>query len=98
MLFIYLAVQSLHWGMKDLVPGPGIETRPPTLGVWSLSHWSTREVLNSNFIFDTAKVLIYVISDAIKDCMLLNFACSLLLTLEQLRVGSQTLMLSQKSM
>ena len=28
----------------DLVPWPGIEPRPPALGVWSLSHWTTRKV------------------------------------------------------
>ena len=28
----------------DLVPWPGIKPRPPTLGVWSLSHQITREV------------------------------------------------------
>ena len=30
--------------MWDLVPWPGIEPRPPTLGAQSLSHWSPREV------------------------------------------------------
>ena len=30
--------------MRDLVPGAGIEPRPPALGVWSLSHWTTRKV------------------------------------------------------
>ena len=28
----------------DLVPWPGIEPGPPALGVWSLSHWTTREI------------------------------------------------------
>ena len=32
------------WGMRDLVPWPGTEPWPPALGVWSLSHWITREV------------------------------------------------------
>ena len=27
-----------------LVPWPGIEPRSPALGVWSLSHWTTRDV------------------------------------------------------
>ena len=59
-LFIYLTVPSLSWGMQvfylccgiqtlsfgmwDLVPWPGIEPGPPALGVKSLSHWTTREV------------------------------------------------------
>ena len=29
---------------KPLVTRPGIEPRPPALGAWSLSHWTTREV------------------------------------------------------
>ena len=32
------------WAMWDLVPQPGREPRPPALGVWSLSHWTPREV------------------------------------------------------
>ena len=30
--------------MWALVPTPGIESVPPALGTWSLSHWTTREV------------------------------------------------------
>ena len=30
--------------MWDLVPGPGIEPRPPALGARSLTHWTMREV------------------------------------------------------
>ena len=30
--------------MWDLIPWPGIEPWPPTLGVGRLSHWTTREV------------------------------------------------------
>ena len=32
------------YSMQDLVPRPGIEPGPPALGVWSLSHWTPREV------------------------------------------------------
>ena len=32
----------------NLVPCPGVEPRPPALGAWSLSHWTTREVLDIN--------------------------------------------------
>ena len=41
---------SLAGGMQtlcstwDLVPWAGIKPSPPALGVWSLSHWTTREV------------------------------------------------------
>ena len=31
--------------MQYLVPWPGIEPRPPALGVWNLSHRITREIL-----------------------------------------------------
>ena len=37
------SMQTLSWGMWDLVPWPGIEPRPPALGVWSLNHWTPRE-------------------------------------------------------
>ena len=30
--------------MRDLVPRPGMEPRPPALGAQSLSHWTIREV------------------------------------------------------
>ena len=37
-------MQTLSCSMWDLVPWPGIESRPPALGLWSFSHWTTREV------------------------------------------------------
>ena len=30
--------------VSPLVSWPGIKPRPPAMGVWSLSHWATREV------------------------------------------------------
>ena len=33
-----------HAAWKILVPRPGTEPMPPALGVWSLNHWTTREV------------------------------------------------------
>ena len=42
--YIYLAAPSLSYNMWDLVHQPGIESGPPALGAWSLSHWTTREV------------------------------------------------------
>ena len=41
---IYLAAHGLSCGMRDLIPWPGIEPRSPVLGMWRLSHWTTREV------------------------------------------------------
>ena len=34
---------GLPCGMWDLVPWPGIQPRPPSLGAQSLSHWTTRK-------------------------------------------------------
>ena len=38
-------VWTLSCGLRDLVPWPGIEPASPALGAWSLSHWTTRGVL-----------------------------------------------------
>ena len=35
---------GLSCGMKALVSWPGIKLGSPALGVWSLSHWTSREV------------------------------------------------------
>ena len=43
-LFICLAVLGVSCVMWDLIPWPGIKPRCSALGVWSLSHWTTREV------------------------------------------------------
>ena len=43
-------MQTLSCCLWDLVPWPGIKPRPPALGAWHLSHWTTREVpLSANF-------------------------------------------------
>ena len=44
---IYLAALGLSYSIWDLVPRPGIESRPPALGVLSLSRWAPREVLEA---------------------------------------------------
>ena len=41
---------DLHCSMQALVPQPEIEPRPPALGVWSLTHWTTREVCTAHFL------------------------------------------------
>ena len=38
---------SLSCGVCDLIPWSGMEPRPPGLGVWSLSHWTPREISRS---------------------------------------------------
>ena len=63
-IFIYLFIW-LHWvlvaacnlqcSMRDLVPWPGIEPRPPALGAQSLCHWTTREVPRQLFLKMTQK-------------------------------------------
>ena len=37
-------MQTLSCGVWNLVPLPKIKPRSPALGVWHLSHWTTREV------------------------------------------------------
>ena len=37
--------QTLSFSMWDLIPLWGFEPRPPVLGPWSLSHWTTRKYL-----------------------------------------------------
>ena len=38
---------GLSCGTWDVASWPGIEPRPPALGAWSLSDWTTREVLTA---------------------------------------------------
>lgn len=44
LLVYFLAVWGLSCAMWDLVLWSGVEPWPPALGVWHLSHWTTREV------------------------------------------------------
>ena len=64
LIFIYLAALGLTWGMQalgcsmwGLAPWSWIKPRLSALGVWSFSHWTTRNVpvffsLDGNYIFD----------------------------------------------
>ena len=47
--FIYLVALGLSCGMWDLVPWPGIKPGLPALGLRSLSHWITWEVLEGKY-------------------------------------------------
>ena len=49
-LFVYLAAPGLSYSMRDLFPDQELNPGPQRLEVWSLSHWTTREVLNNFFI------------------------------------------------
>ena len=44
------SILTVSCGMWDLIPQPGIGPRPPSLGVQSLSHWPTREVLRLSLL------------------------------------------------
>ena len=57
-IFSPCSMQILSCAMWDLTPWPGLEPGPPTLGVWSLSHWITREVPNQL----KKKIYIYILS------------------------------------
>ena len=37
------------WHVGSLVPWPGIEPKPPALGIRSLNHWTIREVSDMSF-------------------------------------------------
>ena len=50
-LVVATRIFSLHCGIRDLVPWPGIKSGLPALGVWSLSHWTSREVGAICFFF-----------------------------------------------
>ena len=39
-----VSCEMFSCSMWDLVPWSGIKPRSPALGVWSLNHWTTREV------------------------------------------------------
>ena len=47
LLFSLRHAESFSCGIWELGPWPGIDIRPPALGVWSLSHWTSREVQTS---------------------------------------------------
>ena len=44
--------RPLSCSVWDLAPWPRIEPGSPALGAWSLSHWTTREVLLSIYLID----------------------------------------------
>ena len=41
------SMRTLTCKIRGLIPWPGMEPGPPTLGAWSLSHWATREAPRS---------------------------------------------------
>ena len=68
-LFIWLSrifscgVRTLSCYMWNLDPWPGMEPGPPALGVWHLSHWTTRDVPNiptSDFFLFCVMIIPYI--------------------------------------
>jgi len=57
----------------DLVLWLGIEPWPPALGAWSLSHWTTREVLNIFSILCLIQSLCSEVQVIAILCLLWNF-------------------------
>ena len=50
-------MQTLGCSTWDLVPWPGIKPGLPTLGAWSLSHWTTGEVPQPSFFSQPPPIL-----------------------------------------
>ena len=68
-MFCILDVQ-----MWNLVPQPGVEPLPPVLGVWSLSHWTSRAVLNTTF-YSSFAALTSPVTKQLEDQLELRQAC-----------------------
>ena len=65
-----LAGPGLSCGMWNLVPQPGIEPRPPALGVRSPSHWNTQRSPSAHFqedMFITKKMMMMMMEKAYLD-------------------------------
>ena len=64
-----MACELLFAACGTVVPQPGIEPRPPQLGVQSLSHWTTKEVQYNGILMKFENVIysewIYVYGMAI---------------------------------
>ena len=41
---IVAACRIFRWNMHAVVPWPGMQSKPPALGAWSLNPWTTKEV------------------------------------------------------
>ena len=51
LLFYYFYFLAVPQGLWYLTSQPGIKPMPPVLEVWSLNHWTTREVLCQHLLF-----------------------------------------------
>ena len=73
------SIHTLSCSMWDLVSWPRIEPGPPALGDHSLSHWTTREVLQLVFLFLFLPHVIY--SPHRNHCDLLKIKINLIILL-----------------
>ena len=85
------SMQTLSCGMWDLVPQPGINPRPPALGVRSLSHWTTKDVSgNGNFFFIKNSNCSFLVCKPIIDfCIFKMYPASFLFLLISSTFGGQ---------
>ena len=70
----FFLIYAHHEACGILVPQPGVEPMPPAVEAWSLSHWTTREVLHTH-TNDVA-------------CLVKNWKSDLLLLQQELSFGS----------
>ena len=56
-LFVCLLFWPRHSACGTLILRPGIKTTPPALEVWSLNHWTAREV-PTQYIYDSTSFLL----------------------------------------
>ena len=65
-VFFFLSLGPLHVACEPLVPQPRIKPVTPTLGAWSLNHWTAREVFPVHFLESTVatKNVLFVLSRA----------------------------------
>ena len=68
---------GLSCGMQALVPWPGIEPGPSTLGVWSLSPWTTRKSpWNTCWLaLPSASAALFTSPDSMRGAMKWNHSC-----------------------
>ena len=59
-VYLSFGMQTLSWGLWDLVPWPGIKPRPLALGARSPCHWTTRvNCVRKRINFSVCKLYLY---------------------------------------
>ena len=76
------STQTTSCCMWSVVPQAGIESKPPALGVWSLSHWTTRKVDPLSVWTELLSYQSYILVPSRHSARIYQFVClSLLLCL-----------------